>query len=277
MMLRRLLACCLLFLASCGREDPGGQRAGPSVSEDVSPGAGSDAAVPAEEARRWLTYQYLIGEPGRAPEMVDALIVSGWHTANPEANALGVLSVFLGRLGAANPGVLDAWTEAAAEPGATDEARMVFGYAVWDAEPGAAGPRVARIAGALPEDDAAALLGMTEGEPAELALLVPDSPGVLDFWWAAFMADGDTRWVDLVLGLIPPPEMSVEEAGLDDPQRLETARAAVWSLASNAAQHPRVMAHVRGRLDEAGGDWPTVAEVIRMGEAEAAANPVELP
>ena len=269
----RLFACSLLFLASCGREDPAGQ----IVGRDPSGGADSIGVVSADEARRWLTYQYLIDEPGRAPEMVHALITSGWHTVNPEANALGVLSVFLGRLGAVHPDVLDAWAQAAAGPGATDEARMVFGYAVWDADPAGAPDRVGRIAGALPEDEAAALLAMTEGEPVDLGDLVPDTPGVLDFWWAAFMADGDTRWVDLVLGLIPPPEMSVEEAGLDDPQRLETARAAVWSLASNAAQHPRVMAHVRARLDGAGGDWPTVAEIIRMGEAEAAGNPPVLP
>lgn len=263
----------LVCLSACGREPP------PPVSEQGSAPAPapSQAAIPLDTAQRWITYQYLIQEPERAPEMVDALIAGGWHMINPDANALGVLSVFLGRLGSVHPGVLDDWTDAAAAPEARDEARFVIGYAVWDAQPERAGDRVARIAATLPPEEAEALLAMTEGEPPDLARVLPDAPGVLDFWWSAFMADGDTRWVDLVLGVIPPPGMSYEESGLDDPQRLEIARAAVWSLASNAAQHPRVMDRIRERLAEADGDWPTIAEVVRMGEEQAAENPPQLP
>ncbi|MCC5824261.1 MAG: hypothetical protein LAT64_11295 [Phycisphaerales bacterium] len=261
----------LILLASCGREPPPAE---PTPQPTTQP---TPDPQQVEAAQRWVTYQYLIQEPERAPEMVHGLIAGGWHLVNPDANPLGVLSVFLGRLGAVHPDVLDAWTDAAAAAGTTDEVRFVIGYAVWDAEPARAGERLSRIAGALPPEEAEALLDMTEGEPPDLARLVPESPGVLDFWWSAFMADGDTRWVDLVLGVIPPPGMSFEESGLDDPQRLEIARAAVWSLASNAAQHPRVMDRIRERLAEADGDWPTIAEVVRMGEQEAAENPPQLP
>ena len=269
----RLLALPLLLLASCGREPAPEQTADPAAaSSGTAPAAPPVDAASLEAARRWMTYQYLSRDPERAPEMVDAR----WHLENPDANALGVLSVFLGHLGSIHPGVLDAWTDAATAETMPTEGRVVFAYAVWAAEPGVAGPRIDRVARGLPEQEVAGIAELTLGDPPDLAALEPETSVVLDFWWAAFMAEGDLRWVELVLGLIPTPEMSVEEAGLDDPQRLEVARAAAWSLTSNAAQHPRVLEHLRGRLDEA-GPWPTVAEILRQAEQAAQKNPPVLP
>lgn len=263
-------------LSGCGREDPpqspvpSPPSATPSASEQSS-----GQKISREAALRWMTYQYLSNDPERAPEMVEALIRSRWHEVNPEANALGVLSVFLGRLGAVHPEGLDAWVERAED--LSPETRFVIAYAAWEADPANAEARVTRLARTLNTEDAQALTGFLEQAPPDLAAMQPNAGIVLDFWWAAFMADGDTAWVDLVLGVIPAPGVAMEDSGLDDPARLEVARGAAWSLISNAGQHPRVLEHLRSRLDEAGGDWPTVAEIVRAGEEAAAANPPVLP
>lgn len=265
-----------LLLTACGRESS--QPASPPVA--TPPAAGrADAPpveiVPLEDAQRWMTYQYLLNTPEKAPSMVESFVRGGGHTADPAANALGVVGAFLARLGATHPGLLDDWVAAA--EGLSPASQLVFAYAVWDAEPARSGARLRRLAAAMTDEDAPGTLELIGQSPVPIDGLTPDNPGVLDFWWAGFLADGDTKWVDLVLGIIPPPGMSVEEAGLDDPARLEVARAAAWSLTSNAAQHPRVLAHLQRRLDGMDADWPTVAEIIRAAEEAAANNPPDLP
>lgn len=258
------MAVLALYLTACGQES---EQAG----TPPPPRAGASDALEAAAAQRWMTYQYENPRPQEAPAMVETLIRSGWHEINPEANALGLLVVFLGRLGAAHPGVLDAWAESAA--GLSPEARFVFAHAIRDADPTNARARVMPLAESLGEEDRAVLTGLLDEAPTDPAALSPEAPMVLDFWWAAFMATGDTAWVDLVLGVIPAPGVSFEESGLDDPARLEVARAAAWSLSSNGAQHPRVLEHLKKRLDEAGGDWPTVAALVEQAERGASGVP----
>jgi hypothetical protein len=267
-----------VLLIACGREAP------PAGSDGQAAPAVEPAAQPApppvvslDTAQHWMTYQYLLNTPEQAPAMVRGLLDAGWHTVNPDANALGVLTVFLGRLGAANPGVLDAWTEAAGTEGVAPEFAFVLAYALWDAQPDQAAPRLRRIAGVLEGQEAADLVELIGQTPPDLRLLTPDSPMVLDYWWAAFLATGDTAWADLVLAVIPAPGVSFEESGLSDPARMEVARAAAWSLSSNAAQHPRVLDRLRERLDQAGGDWPTIARIVENAERAVAENPPDLP
>lgn len=267
----------VLLLASCGNEAPPTGPGSASPAAEAAPQPVPQPAIPLETAQRWMTYQYLINTPEQAPAMVRGLLDSGWHTVNPDANALGVLTVFLGRLGAANPGVLDAWAEAAGAEGVAPEFAFVLAYALWDADPANAAPRLRRIAGVLDGQEAADLVELIGQTPPDLRLITPDSPLVLDYWWAAFLATGDVGWADLVLGVIPAPGVSFEESGLSDPARMEVARAAAWSLTSNAAQHPRVLQHLRERLDQVGGDWPTIARIVESAERTAAENPPELP
>jgi hypothetical protein len=273
-----LLAAPLIFLA-CGREPEATPATDPGANDPRAAGgpAAAPDIVPLDTAQRWMTYQYLLNTPEQAPAMVNGLLAAGWHTANPDANALGVLTVFLGRLGAANPGVLDGWTEAASAEGVGPEAAFVFGYALWDADPANAGPRIRRIAGMLGGQEAADLVELIEQTPPDLRRLTPGEPLVLDYWWAGFFATGDTAWVDLVLAVIPAPGVSFEDSGLADPARMGVARAATWSLISNGAQHPRVLERLRERLDGAGGDWPTVAQIVQAAERAAAEEPPVLP
>jgi hypothetical protein len=267
----------VLLLASCGKEAPPPVPSAAAPAAEPAPQPAPQPAIPLEKAQRWMTYQYLINTPEQAPAMVGGLLDAGWHTVNPDANALGVLTVFLGRLGAASPGVLDAWTEAASAEGVAPEKAFVFGYAVWDADPANAAPRLRRIAGMLDGQEAADLVELIDQTPPDLRQLTPDSALVLDYWWAGFLATGDTAWVDLVLAVIPAAGVSFEDSGLDDPVRMEVTRAGAWSLSSNAAQHPRVLDHLRSRLNEAGIEWPTIARIVESAGRAAAENPPELP
>lgn len=273
---RAVLLALPLLLVGCDRKPAAPDATAPAETraEPATPASAFDP-VALGAAQRWITYQYLINEPGAAPAMVESFVRGGGHAVDPDANALGVIGVFLGRLGAANPGVLDAWADGA--PGLSTEALLVLGYGVWDADPEGAEPRLTRIAAAMHPDDAPALLELIGQRPPDLATLTPDSPGVLDFWWAAFMAAGDTAWVDRVLAVIPAPGVSFEESGLSDPARMEVAKQATWSLTSNAAQHPRVLEHLKRRLAEVGSEWPTVELLISNAEARAAASPPVLP
>lgn len=275
---RAVLLALPLLLIACDRNQAAPEATLPAETQGTpsgDPSAPVDDSAALGTAQRWITYQYLSNDPERAPEMIESFVSAGGHTVDPNANALGVIGVFLGRLGAAHPAVLDDWTEAAV--GLSTESRLVFGYAVWDADPAGAGPRLERIAGAMDDADAPALLELIGQQPPDLAALTPDSPGVLDFWWAAFMAEGDTAWVDRVLSVIPAPGVSFEQSGLSDPARMEVAKAAAWSLTSNAAQHPRVLEHLRQRLYEAGVEWPTVAQIVDTATRTAAASPPVLP
>ena len=274
---RAVLLAVPLLLAACEREParPAEPALPPAAEPTSSPDAPPVEIAPLEAAQRWMTYQYLLGTPEKAPSMVESFVRGGGHTADPAANALGVVGAFLARLGAEHPELLDDWVAAAES--LSPESQLVFAYAVWDAEPGRSGPRLRRLAAAMSEEDAPGTLELIGQPPVSMEDLAPDTPGVLDFWWAAFLADGDTKWVDLVLSVIPTPEMSVEEAGLNDPARLQVAQAAAWSLVSNAAQHPRVLEHLRRRDAEMQAEWPTVAEIIRAAEEAAAANPPDLP
>lgn len=272
--LRAVLLTVPLLLAACGPESPQTAPAPETPAAERVPAAPVEI-VPLEAAQRWMTYQYLLNTPEKAPSMVESFVRGGGHTADPDANALGVVGAFLARLGAMHPELLDDWIAAA--EGLSPASQLVFAYAVWDAEPARSGARLRRLAASMTEEDAPGTLELIGQPPVSMEDLPPDNPGVLDFWWAAFLADGDTKWVDLVLAIIPTPDMSVEEAGLNDPARLEVARAAAWSLTSNAAQHPRVLDHLRQRQAEMQADWPTVAEIIRAAEGAAAANPPDLP
>ena len=80
-----------------------------------------------------------------------------------------------------------------------------------------------------------------------------------------------------MLAVIPAAGVSFEDSGLDDPVRMEVTRAGAWSLSSNAAQHPRVLDHLRSRLNEAGIEWPTIARIVESAGRAAAENPPELP
>lgn len=284
---RALLLAAPLALLACGREPevpvPEAKPASDTVvGEEISSSADTAAtdlsADPAaEEAQRWITYQYLLNTPAEAPRRIGDFVRAGWHQANPDANAVEVLGVFLGLLGRANPGVLDGWASAAG--GLPADAQYLFAYALWFAEPEKAGERLIRVTARMPQDDPriGGLLDLKHARVPDVAAIPLEAPVVLDLWWAAFVATGDAAWVDLVVGALPPAGKTREESGFTEPSKIEIARAAVWSLVSNGFQHPRVYEHLKARRAGEPAAWPEMDVILAKIAEELAAQPSTAP
>jgi hypothetical protein len=151
----------VILLASCGRE-PDAPVSDVKPGDETKAAGATDTPLPtlpaaafenpaAAEAQRWITYQYLLNTPEEAPQRIGDFVRAGLLEANPDANAVEVLGVFLGLLGRANPGVLDGWVSAAA--GLPADAQYLFAYAAWFAEPEKAGERLIRVTARMPQDD----------------------------------------------------------------------------------------------------------------------------
>ena len=89
-------------------------------------------------------------------------------------------------------------------------------------------------------------------------------PGVLAALWGNFMATGDEAPVLRIMDALP---FTMIAQG--DRQRLAMGRVAEWSLASNAAQHPRVMEIVRRQAAARTGPVANILNrVIAKAEGE---------
>ncbi len=77
-----------------------GTERAPSAPVDQAANAALDNPA-AAEAQRWITYQYLLNTPEEAPQRIGDFVRAGLLEANPDANAVEVLGVFLGLLGRA--------------------------------------------------------------------------------------------------------------------------------------------------------------------------------
>lgn len=282
-----MTAMSLLGLASCGeRPEVQGRQseAEPISGTERAPSAPVDQAAnaalenpAAAEAQRWITYQYLLNTPEEAPRRIGDFVRAGLLEANPEANAVEVLGVFLGMLGRANPGVLDGWVAEAA--GLPPDAQYLIAYAAWFAEPEKAGERLIRVTARMPQDDPriGGILDLQHARVPDVAAIPLEGAVVLDLWWAAFVATGDVAWVDLVVGGLPPAGKTREESGFTDPLKIEIARAAVWSLVSNGFQHPRVYEHLKALRAAEPAAWPEMDVILAKIEEELAAMPSPAP
>ena len=101
--------------------------------------------------------------------------------------------------------------------------------------------------------------------PAKLVELPLDGdPGVMAALWGNFMATGDEAPVLRIMDALP---FTMIAQG--DRQRLAMGRVAEWSLASNAAQHPRVMEIVRKQAKARTGPMANILNRVIV-QAEAA-------
>ena len=100
--------------------------------------------------------------------------------------------------------------------------------------------------------------------PKLIDLPLEADPGVLAALWGNFMATGDEAPVLRIMDALPYTMIAQ-----GDQQRLAMGRVAEWSLASNAAQHPRVMEIVRRQAAARTGPMTNILNrVIAKAEAE---------
>ncbi len=95
------------------------------------------------------------------------------------------------------------------------------------------------------------LMPLLEQEPPAPQDLPITSSAVLDFFWGAYFASGDDRYlfrISIVLAWDPE-----ELAAMQDTRRQNLRAAAAWSLRSNARDHASVLAWCEQEINDAKG------------------------
>lgn len=285
----------LIVCSALGATEPTPPPEPPKLGEPVEPAdpvAKSDAGAPEtapeetpEDASKvvehWMVYQYLLGGGEKAPEMTTRFLDASLKDIEDEddrAHALTLMNIFLAQVGKAHPELLDAWTTAATAM--VPDAQTLFAYAVWIADPAGSAPRIARIVDAMPKDDERRdmLSALPEQEPPNFKAFKPSDGAVLDYWWASFMATGDTEYIGCILTALPPRGVTYDDFDPgDDYMALAVAASATWSLTSNAFQHPVVLGYLKEQRAAEPGPWPVLDKIIANAEKKLADSPSPAP
>ena len=218
-----LLLCCLAAVA--GAEQ--------TAQSKVLPGDGE------QDISAYLTFYYQRPDPARIPELIDFC----GKAVGEKPSALGGAMGFLAGIFHHNPQHLQQWRK---EVNFKDSAtRKVFLLGLWHADSREA-KRQANIF-LLQHPD---LKFLVKGRKMQPFIGVPiDHPMVLDALWGDFMATGEAAPVERIIAVLPwawqydpgnNPQDTQRYRQLDF--RFMIGGAAQWSLASNARQHPRVLA-----------------------------------
>jgi hypothetical protein len=154
------------------------------------------------------------------------------------------------------------------------DAQVMFAYAIWFADPENSEQRIRKIVDSMPgEDDRReALLTLHEQEPPDLKEFKPVEAGILDYWWVSFLATGDTEYVGKVMEALPPRDQTYDEYD-DELMKIAVAGSAIWSLQSNAFQHPKILQYIKERRADEKGEWPVLDGIIEETDAKLETEP----
>lgn len=192
-------------------------------------------AVRTAFAQDWLSHYYEHPTPERFVIEVQALSKAG-NLSNPKSSAL--ISVFLGRIMAANPTKVDGWLSQLGDLKGGDRQTLL------------AAASLSGTKDAQTYLDRQADAERYRGKPIDVRILEPESPTILDMLWADFFATGEAIPVrriavalnyDKYSGALDRYAKSKKTEKDRNDAILETVfKAAMWSLESNARQHQRV-------------------------------------
>jgi len=193
------------------------------------------ATVQPAFAEDWLGHYYEHPTPERFVTEVQALSKTG-NLSNPKTAAL--ISVFLGRVMAANPRKVDGWLSQLGELKGGDRQTLL------------AAANLSGTKEAQAYLDRQADAERYRGKPIDIRTLEPKNPTILDMLWADFFATGEAVPVRRIVVALNYDKYSgaldrfakSEKTEKDRNDALLEAvfKAAMWSLESNARQHHRV-------------------------------------
>jgi hypothetical protein len=193
------------------------------------------AAVQNVFAEDWISHYYKHPTPERFVTEVQALSKAG-NLSNPKTASM--ISVFLGRVMAANPTQVDGWLNQLGDLKGGDRQTILL---------------AASLSGT--KEAQAYLNRQADAEkfrrkPVEVRTLEPNNPTTLDMLWADFFATGEAAPIrrivvalnyDKYFGALDRFAKSEKtEKDRNDALLDAVFKAAMWSLESNARQHQRV-------------------------------------
>lgn len=181
-----------------------------------------------EALNRWFTYYYQYPQPELVEEKVGTMVAAGFFD---KEGAVAPLIMFLSEVFRQNENRLSQWEKTFAD--LSPKYRRYLAYALWQSKTpigknivkrwGKRDPSIKEIQGT---------------EPFDLKKIPVDSPTTLDMLWGAFMASGDTEYVDRIVSVLTyPTDSKQQEERLKNMMIVGSAK---WSLASNAFQHDLV-------------------------------------
>jgi hypothetical protein len=214
-----------------------------------------------EELVGWMARWYRDPQP----ERLIAAFAYVMAKDRPEAVARteNAFAVFAGRVFASAPSHLATcvgrWKDA------VPEAKGALLWAVWLSGTAEAEALLRHEAATQPagSDLAQRLRRMADEPPAPPLGLSTETPALVDVWWAAFYATGDSAYVARIAELVAPPATA-------SASRHSLAVAARASLASHAREHPRVAQTLRIALARSEG---AAREALAAVIAEAGLEP----
>jgi hypothetical protein len=216
------------------------------------------ATVQSAFAQDWLSHYYQHPTPERFVTEVKALSKAG-NLSNPKSAAL--LSVFLGKVMAANPTMVGDWLNQLADLKGGDRHTLLM---------------AANLSGT--KEAQAYIARQADAEryrikPVDIKTLEPNDPTVLDMLWAEFFATGEAMPVRRVVAALNYDKYDgalnryakseKTEKDRNDAMLEAVFKAAMWSLESNVRQHQRVaeileQIHFSGGLTRSEQMWSSV-------------------
>jgi hypothetical protein len=219
-----------------------------------------------QQLDQWVTYYYKRPEPAA---LVDAMLALSKQGAFKDANTASPFWGFLAGALSKQRAMVPATVKRLAVLPVEEQPVVILG--LWYSGHPDTKSLLAGLANEMPLQRSM-IEDLSRSTPPKLVELpLERDPGVMAALWGNFMATGDEAPVLRVIEALP---FTMIAQG--DPQRLAMGRVAEWSLASNAAQHPRVMEILRRQASARTGIMANLLNRT-IAKAEAAARQEKPP
>ena len=213
-----------------------------------------------EQAGQWFTYYYLKPDPDRLPQALRLMSDEGMLK---EDKGAAPVTGFLSGVLRANPKRARELVSRLSFLPEDEQSIVLLG--LWYSAVPEAKAILKELTASMPAQGAR--IAFLLATPALPVVEVPPDQGawVLDAWWGYFFATGDELPVKALIATLPWAQIH------GDVGRQMVGGAARWSLASNAAQHDRVLAICKAQMAAQPAEVAKLlAEVVQSAEAERA-------
>ena len=269
---------CTLLLAALALASP------PARAQEVfDPGPiKPDVPIPFSSTREfsaWIVYYYIAPDPDRITEALKFIIPRAKGATDP--NIFLPAQRAIGLAMQSDPDRIPEWT-APLTDGHDPETDLFIATTAWHSDTTAGKALVDTLAqrhapSAAPVD-ANRWRRLTNTHPLEYRDTPPSDGLTMDLLWSSFFATGDTSYLEPFLPLIASPEGSIPP--LAEIDRSTIPGAALWSMTSNAYQHPRVLEFVKdqqGKVEDPALRKTLASIATQVYERTKADGPPTLP